>query len=139
MSEINIDDTVVYLGENEKEWTAVVVAIKWRDAGYTGTRQVVPVLTVRTVTDSGDYTLPHELDVIHVIRIAANADRIGLVHLAIGDDLTVEGQFMHSEDCATCCREIGACHVPFNAALHPVPAVGTRYECAAVMNTVEVL
>ena len=139
MNDFDVGDTVIYEGDDERKLTAVVLAIKGREYGYAGSLQITPVLTVRTVLNSGDFTLPHTLEAVEVVQVAAKADHHYLVHLALGDDSIVAAQFMHADDCADYCREIGATHVPFNAPMHPVPAVGTRYECAAVMNTVEAL
>lgn len=57
MNPIKIGDTVVYRGGG-REWTAEVLDIS-------------ESLTVRTVSDSGDYSQPHELPLCDVTRVAA--------------------------------------------------------------------
>ena len=57
-TKIQAGNTIVYV-EGDREWTAEVQSI----AGET--------LTVRTVSDAGDYSEPHTLPVADVVRVAA--------------------------------------------------------------------
>jgi hypothetical protein len=50
-----------------------------------------------------------------------------MIHLALTDSGLVLAQFITSADAAEFCRTHSACHVPFNAARHAPPAVGSLY------------
>jgi len=50
-----------------------------------------------------------------------------MTHLAISDDFTIVAQFSLYADCAQFCRARNLTHLPFNAAKHTVPAVGSKY------------
>ena len=60
MENIQINDTVVY-DDGGVEFTAIVDRISGQ------------VLTVRTISESGDFSEAHELPVTDVVRIAAAA------------------------------------------------------------------
>ena len=50
-----------------------------------------------------------------------------MTHFAIDDTFTIVAQFIRLEDCARFCSARNFTHLPFNAAKHAAPAVGSKY------------